>query len=139
MKYLEIFEQYQQKYQSVKEKSSYPYTKRVSFDKTCNILLYEGVGDAVFLVAPSIFNSHDILTIGAPNDMITNLRTLGSVYLIEWLEVEDKDFGLEDYAEVVVGALDWVVTHVSCHSRAGGNPESKASQTQQTGSPPARG
>jgi len=124
MKYLEIFEQYQQKYQSAKNKKPYPYTKQISFNKACNILFFEGQGYETFLIVPSIFNSHEILTIDAPNNMVTNLRKMGSVYLIEWLEVDDKDFGLADYAVVVAEVLKAVVCFPrTSHAKIRGSQE----------------
>ncbi len=124
MKYLKIFSNYQKEYQGSLARKPYEYTKKTTLPH-CNILFYEGDGSEVFVVVPSIFNSHDILTIGAPHDMISNLRRLGSVYMIEWLEVDDKDFGLEDYAAIVVDVLDFVFrshyNHPYCHPRAGGD------------------
>lgn len=108
MKNLDLFNEYQKEYRALQKRQArhYPYSWKIPFSKICNILFYEGQGDKAFLIVPSIFNSHDILTLGAPGDLITNLRKMGCVYLIEWLEVENKDFGLDDYASEVAKVLE---------------------------------
>ena len=107
MKNADLFTQYQKEYSSIKdEPSSYAHhTKRISFNEACNILFFEGEGDELFLIAPSIFNSYKILTIGNPYDIITALRKAGNVYVIEWLEIQDKDFDLSCYASTVAKVL----------------------------------
>lgn len=106
MKNPAIFSKYREEYRALQKPASYPFCKKIPFSKVCNILFYEGEGDEAFLIVPSIFNTHEILTLGSPLDMITCLRKTGSVYLIEWLEVEDKDFGLDDYALEVAKVLE---------------------------------
>lgn len=108
MKNPDLFNKYQKEYHALqkREPHHYSYSWKIPFSKICNILFYEGEGDETTLVVPSIFNSHEILTLGSPLDMITHLRKIGCVYLIEWLEVEDKDFGLDDYVSEVAKVLE---------------------------------
>lgn len=120
MKNSDIFSKYREEYRALQKPASYPFCKKIPFSKVCNILLYEGEGDEAFLIVPSIFNSHEILTLGSPLDIITCLRKTGCVYLIEWLEIEDKDFGLDDYALEVAKVLEGYHTiHLVGHCLGG--------------------
>ncbi|XVN42393.1 MAG: hypothetical protein RCG15_07195 [Candidatus Rickettsia vulgarisii] len=56
----------------------------------------------VFLIAPSIFNSPEILFLSKSQSFIDNLRQYGEVFLIDWLELSLSDYKLEDYANKVV-------------------------------------
>jgi polyhydroxyalkanoate synthase len=64
--------------------------------------------EELFVIIPSIFNSPEILMIGAPHDIISHLREIGAVYLLEWQEVVDLDFKLSDYALVATQALEYI-------------------------------
>lgn len=110
MRILEQFEQYKHDY--FKYRCGNSYKNQVSFtegfDSLCSISAFlPSKVDAgqVFLIIPSIFNSPDILSIGSPGDIITQLRNFGVVYLIEWQEVHDPRVNLNDYAASVAALV----------------------------------
>lgn len=71
-----------------------------NFDDYISLLYFAPLSSnaqKIFLIIPSIFNSPDILNIGRPSDIITNLRSLGGVFLIDWKEVKDPNCSLSNY------------------------------------------
>ncbi len=97
-----------EKYQSDYKKFSYCLScsnaanKVIDFDYSSRVLVFDSTAlsetDRIFLVSPSIFNSPDILLISSPDDLITNLRMFGKVYMVEWKEVTRQDHTLDNYA-----------------------------------------
>ncbi len=73
----------------------------------CNLWFFESKtkSNQCFLVVPSLFNSLDILLFDDKNNYIDSLRSLGSVYLIEWKEVNDS-LVFSDYTKLVLEILD---------------------------------
>ncbi len=55
-----------------------------------------------FLVIPSIFNSPEILFLSKNQSFVDNLRQYGDVFLIDWLEIKDQDYLVDDYVIRVV-------------------------------------
>jgi len=54
-----------------------------------------------FLIIPSIFNSPEIFFLARDKSFIENLRNHGEVYLIDWLEVKESSYLLDDYVHRV--------------------------------------
>jgi len=77
--------------------------KRIITTKYYQILRYEKYqtiySDKKFLVIPSIFNSPEILFLGRNKGFIDNLRGYGEVLLIDWFEVLEADYSLNDYVQ----------------------------------------
>ncbi len=59
----------------------------------------------VFLVVPSLFNSPEILFLNQAQSLIAQLQEIGGVYLVNWLEITNPDFSLDDYAKEITHAL----------------------------------
>ncbi len=69
------------------------------------ILYYKGLknnNERSFLVIPSIFNSPEILFLSNSKSFIDNLRQYGQVFLVDWFELNEADYLLEDYALRVI-------------------------------------
>jgi len=103
---IDILSEYQLEYQAFaqqKNKSHDPKQK-IIINKESEVLFFPSINpmqnNQIFVIVPSIFNSPDILAIGEPDDLITNLCKHGAVYLIKWQIVEDKNFNLSSYAKV---------------------------------------
>ncbi len=58
-----------------------------------------------FLVIPSIFNSPEILFLSNSINFIDNLRQYGNVLLVDWMELNENNYLLEDYAKKVVDII----------------------------------
>lgn len=102
-----ILDQYRLAYQNSKnhESRSIVATHSIKFDLACDLLCFDAtcaMSSKIFLVVPSIFNSHEILMMGAPDDFITALRQYGTVYIIKWHEVRDTAFDLTSYTKLTV-------------------------------------
>lgn len=87
----------------------------INFSRNCRILQYNKTRFSstelpakVFLVVSSIFNSPEILFINKEQGFIDNLRQLGEVYLINWLEISDAAFALDDYVKEIVSVLKFL-------------------------------
>lgn len=59
-----------------------------------------------FLLIPSIFNSPEIFFLARDKSFIENLRNYGEVYLIDWLEVQEPNYLLDDYVRKVVEIIN---------------------------------
>ncbi len=59
----------------------------------------------IFLVVPSIFNSPEILFLSTGKSFIENLLEHGDVILVDWLEVGEPDYSLNDYVARLVEIL----------------------------------
>lgn len=73
---------------------------KVEVSKNYQILHYKKLSsrsNRTFLVIPSIFNSAEILFLSKSQSFIDNLRQYGQVFLINWLEVSDTNYLLDDY------------------------------------------
>ena len=62
-------------------------------------------GQRIFLIVPSFFNSPEILFLNRGRHFIDHLRDLGEVYIINWLEIDNPSFSLDDYVMGVVKSL----------------------------------
>lgn len=81
------------------------------FNDFCSIIHFNSLkttAKRIFLLTPSVFNSPNILSIGHPHDIITNLRNFGEVYLIEWLEIKNPNVNLNDYTIAVANVLEFI-------------------------------
>ncbi|WP_341788716.1 MULTISPECIES: alpha/beta fold hydrolase [unclassified Rickettsia] len=58
-----------------------------------------------FLIIPSIFNSPEIFFLSRNKSFIENLREQGEVYLIDWLEVKESNYLLDDYVHKIVEVI----------------------------------
>lgn len=109
------FNKYRSDYEKFSDTLSYKNfaTNSIKFDSVISLLYFENIkkSDRVFVVVPSIFNSPNILNIGRPQDLITKLKSLGKVYLIEWQEVIDPNHKLEDYVKSLNMALKKISSH----------------------------
>ena len=73
---------------------------KVATSKNYQILHYPKLSlhsNRTFLVIPSIFNSAEILFLSKSQSFIDHLRQYGEVFLIDWLEVSDTNYLLDDY------------------------------------------
>lgn len=59
-----------------------------------------------FLIIPSIFNSPEIFFLARNKSFIENLRTVGDVYLIDWLEVKESAYSLNDYVDKITEVMN---------------------------------
>lgn len=59
----------------------------------------------IFFIIPSIFNSPEILFVSKHNNFIENLRNIGEVYLLEWHEIQNSNYCLNDYALAATEAV----------------------------------
>ena len=59
-----------------------------------------------FLIIPSIFNSPEIFFLARDKNFIENLRSHGEVYLIDWLEIEEPKYLLDDYVHKIIEVID---------------------------------
>ncbi|HJD65488.1 MAG TPA: alpha/beta hydrolase family protein [Rickettsia endosymbiont of Bembidion nr. Transversale] len=59
-----------------------------------------------FLIIPSIFNSPEIFFLSRNKSFIENLREQGEVYLIDWLEVKESNYLLDDYVHKIVEVIN---------------------------------
>ena len=59
-----------------------------------------------FLIIPSIFNSPEIFFLSRNKSFIENLREQGEVYLIDWLEVKEPNYLLDDYVHKIVEVIN---------------------------------
>ncbi|MFP3012405.1 MAG: alpha/beta fold hydrolase [Rickettsia sp.] len=59
-----------------------------------------------FLIIPSIFNSPEIFFLARDKNFIENLRSYGEVYLIDWLEIEEPKYLLDDYVHKIIEVID---------------------------------
>jgi polyhydroxyalkanoate synthase len=108
---LEQFEQYKLDYIEFYNQKNYQdhATTKISFDNFCSILYFSPLATMtkrIFLITPSVFNSPNILSIDHPNDLITNLRHLGAVYLVEWQKILDPAVNLNNYATILANVLE---------------------------------
>ncbi|WP_218460438.1 alpha/beta fold hydrolase [Rickettsia sp. TH2014] len=62
--------------------------------------------DNTFLITPSIFNSPEIFFLARDKNFIENLRSHGEVYLIDWLEIEEPKYLLDDYVHKIIEVID---------------------------------
>ncbi|CEO17016.1 Putative aminoacrylate hydrolase RutD [Rickettsia monacensis] len=60
----------------------------------------------IFLIIPSIFNSPEIFFLARDKSFIENLRSYGEVYLIDWLEIEEPKYLLDDYVYKIIEVID---------------------------------
>lgn len=58
-----------------------------------------------FLIIPSIFNSPEVFFLSRDKSFMDNLRIHGEVYLIDWLEVKDSAYSLNDYVNRVIEVM----------------------------------
>ncbi len=120
MQNLNIIDQYKLAYQNSKRPQSHPKAARriIAFNSESDLLKFESTnaqGNKVFLVTPSIFNSYEILTIGAPGDIITALSQHGDVYVLKWREVKNPDFDLTSYTKVVADVVLYLSNLCNTH------------------------
>ncbi|ADE30294.1 poly-beta-hydroxybutyrate polymerase [Rickettsia prowazekii str. GvV257] len=59
-----------------------------------------------FLIIPSIFNSPEIFFLARDRSFIDNLRRYGEVYLIDWLQIEESQYCLDDYVNEIIEVID---------------------------------
>ncbi|WP_342270695.1 alpha/beta fold hydrolase [Rickettsia endosymbiont of Orchestes rusci] len=59
-----------------------------------------------FLIVPSIFNSPEIFFLSRDKNFIDNLRECGEVFLIDWSEVKNPEYLLDDYVRQVIEIID---------------------------------
>ncbi|WP_375332438.1 MULTISPECIES: alpha/beta fold hydrolase [unclassified Candidatus Tisiphia] len=84
--------------------------KKITKTKYYQILYYKTLASQdciisnkrIFLVIPSIFNSPEILFLAKSKSFVGNLRHCGEVFLVDWFEVDEADYLLEDYVKRVV-------------------------------------
>lgn len=98
------FEKYRSDYLSFLESSNHKqFTADIrDFDDYISFMHFAPLSEnshKTFLIIPSIFNSPDILNIGRPDDIITNLRSLGNVFLIDWKEIKNPNSTLTNYID----------------------------------------
>ena len=110
---LQEFERYKLEYLAFGHQTDYKTHASASsvFNELCSITHFHSLkteAKQVFLLTPSVFNSPNILSIGHPHDIITNLRNFGEVYLIEWLEIKNPNVNLNDYALAVTDVLKFI-------------------------------
>lgn len=69
------------------------------------------------LIIPSIFNSPEILSIGSKSNLITELSSFANVYILNWLEIKEKNHSLNEYAIETLLAIEIVAnfTNQSIH------------------------
>ncbi|MFU7503032.1 MAG: hypothetical protein ACE1S7_06535 [Candidatus Tisiphia sp.] len=87
-----------------------PWVKKITKTKYYQILYYKTLASQdciiskkrIFLVIPSIFNSPEILFLAKSKSFVDNLRHCGEVFLVDWFEVDEADYLLEDYVKRVV-------------------------------------
>lgn len=77
-------------------------------------LLYKSTHntDNIFLIAPSIFNSPEILFISKENNFIENLRARGDVYLINWQE-SNKQLLIQDLVQELEKIIIFIESNAS--------------------------
>ena len=112
---LGIIDRYKLAYQNFKRSNSTSndVTEIINFTPEYDLLRFPATHQSsskIFLITPSIFNSHRILTIGRPNDLITLLSKHGTVYVIRWNEVTDTDFDLTSYTKLTAKTLRHIQT-----------------------------
>lgn len=100
---MEDFEKYKDDYKKFKYTNSQLKlaSKVLDFDPLTRVLVFDPIATSsarIFIISPSIFNSPDILFISSPNDLVTNLRHMGTVYMVEWKETENINYNLDNYA-----------------------------------------
>ena|GEM_PF-927063 len=82
-------------------------SKNQSMDsRLCENELEEEHDIKTFLIVPSIFNSPEIFFLSRDKSFMDNLRSQGEVYLIDWLEVQDPNYLLDDYVHKVVEMIN---------------------------------
>ncbi len=59
-----------------------------------------------FLIILSIFNSLEIFFLARDKSFIETLRSYGEVYLIDWLEIEEPKYLLDDYVHKIIEVID---------------------------------
>ncbi|ABV75398.1 Poly-beta-hydroxybutyrate polymerase [Rickettsia akari str. Hartford] len=76
-----------------------------------------------FLIIPSIFNSPEIFFLARGKNFIENLRNYGEVYLIDWLEIEEPKYLLDDYVHKIIEVIDSLkIKDINCIGHCiGGN------------------
>jgi len=62
----------------------------------------ENLRKRVFLIVPSIFNSPEIFFLNKENHFIDNLRELGDIFLIDWLEIKRPNYSVNDYITEII-------------------------------------
>ncbi len=60
----------------------------------------------IFFIVPSIFNSPEILFLSNGKNFVDNLKEQGDVIILEWLEVLDKNYSLDNYVMELVKILN---------------------------------
>jgi polyhydroxyalkanoate synthase len=88
----------------------------LDFSKNCKLLHYRSsapLNSRIFVIVPSIFNSVEILFLNKQAHFVKRLRTLGSVYIIKWLEIENTKFNLNDYTLEAVKVIKYIHKKVS--------------------------
>ena len=64
---------------------------------SCQVTFYQSEKSMVFFIVPSILNSPEIFFINNGSSFIDNLKEFGSVYLINWIQVDNIEHDIEDY------------------------------------------
>lgn len=64
-----------------------------------------------FLIIPSIFNSPEILFLSRTQNFIQNLAKQGDIYLVEWLEIKDPSYLLDNYVLQIVEIVSKLNAH----------------------------
>jgi polyhydroxyalkanoate synthase len=113
LSHFDVIDQYRLAYQRAQRyhTSNDPDMDNIAFNAECDLgyfLPTDTQVHKIFLVIPSIFNSHTILTTGKPDDMVTNLRKYGLVYIIKWNEIKRPDFDLTSYTRIVVEVIRYI-------------------------------
>jgi polyhydroxyalkanoate synthase len=81
----------------------------ISFSTSLNLLAYDcHQGERIFLVVPSLLNSAEVLFINKSLHLIDLLRNLGRVYLVDWQEIKDPNFGINDYINELVSVINFL-------------------------------
>lgn len=83
--------------------------QKVAKTSYCQVLYYQGFKEnnkRNFLVIPSIFNSPEILLLSNSKSFIDNLRQYGDVFLVDWFELNEANYLLEDYVIRIIEIIE---------------------------------
>jgi polyhydroxyalkanoate synthase len=77
------------------------------------ILVYKQSSDTkirkkTFLIIPSLFNSPEIFFLNKDKHFIDNLREMGDVFLLDWAEIQDSPYSLNQYIKKIIIAIEQI-------------------------------